>query len=157
MGSPGHGIFLSWMATGADYAEAWNLQYQLAGGDEDSIAWAVGIQDLLNERERYPGEHHNARSVYVTATGRIQEATWKPIYWTLGVGNRRFNGPFGGLSVPLDDHLRTALEYDGFQPNVGLAYGVNGDQSDKPFEAIGYFGYSGLERPVVGITFTWHD
>lgn len=155
-GRPGHGIYISDMDTGSDHAQAFNIQIQVAGGGENGPAVAIGSQDVFNMREDYVGNPHGARSIYIVATAALPQATWRPIYWTLGWGDGRFNShPFGGLSVPISDHLRAVGEYDGFNVNGGVAYGVHGADSEKPADIIGYFGYSDLARPVLGLTFTW--
>ena len=156
LGQPGHGVYLSWMDTGTDMAEAWNLQVQVVPGSEERVALAVGVIDALNEREKYWDEHHNARSVYATATGRFRPADRRPVYWTLGLGSGRFDSVvFGGVSVPADDHLRLVAEWDGFGANLGAAYALNGAGNHRDWDAIGYLGWTNLQHPMVGLTFTW--
>lgn len=153
---PGHGLFVSWMATGTKIEEAWNLQYQVRDGFEGRTALAVGVQDLFNERERYIKQNpHNARSLYLTATGPLKQATWRPIYWTAGWGNGRFRRGFAGLSIPVSDHWRGVVEYDSFNVNAAVAWALNGAQTERDFDLLGYFGMTRLKRPVIGLTLTY--
>jgi len=153
---PGHGLFVSWMATGTKIEEAWNLQYQIRDGFEGRTAVALGVQDLFNERERYIKQSpHNARSLYLTATGPLKQATWRPLYWTAGWGNGRFRRGFAGLSLPINDHWRGVVEYDSFNVNAGVAWALNGADTERDFDLIGYFGMTRLKRPVVGLTLTY--
>ena len=157
-GKPGRAMYGSWMMTGTDIAESWNLQVQLAPGGGNRWAAAIGVQDLLNERDAYPGDPHSGRSIYGTLTRPLSD----PIkgYLTLGWGNGRFNdSPFAGLSVPLGGTLNLVAEYDGMQTNAGLAISgldVGEHDPDQRWIAMVYLGYSGLERPVVGLTITRH-
>ena len=156
--TPGHGLYVVWEATSDKIEEAWNLQYQVLPLTETHPAVAVGVQDIFNERERFIGHNpHNARSLYVTATGPISREAERPIYWTAGWGNGRFRRGFVGLSAPLDDHWKLVGEYDSFNPNLGLAWGLNGADTARKFDVLGYFGYTDLKRPVLGISFTFRD
>ncbi len=155
-GSSGRGRYSSFMATGSDLCEAYNFQFQLAPGDEDRWAFAVGVQDILNQREDRVGDPHGARSFYGVATKPITDP-FKG-YLTLGWGDGRFdNSPFAGLSIPLDNTLTLVTEYDGCHTNAGLAIsGLGQDSEGEDWIALGYIGYSDLDRPVIGFTLTKH-
>ncbi len=159
-GRPGHGIYGSWMATGTDIAEAYNFQYQLVDGGQRGWALAVGVQDILNQRQNYVGDPHGARSIYGVATRHLD--LLGDSYLTIGWGDGRFgSNPFGGLSVPVTGGLTLVTEYDGMQVNAGLALSGLGQSTEEYSEnqkwiLLGYFGYSDLDRPVVGLVVTKH-
>ena len=160
-GRSGHGIYGSWMATGTDIAEAYNFQYQICTGGDNSWAAAIGVQDILNQRNDYVGDPYGARSIYGVATRPISGLFFDG-YLSLGWGDNRFgSNPFGGLSTELTDRLTLVTEYDGMQVNAGLAISRL-DRTQKAFAesqkwiVLGYFGYSGLDRPVVGVVLTKH-
>ena len=153
--TPGHALYVAWEATGTKIEEAWHAQYQVLPLTEGRPAVAIGVLDLFNERERFIGQSlHNARSIYVTATGSLRQATWRPIYWTAGWGTGRFRNGFAGLSVPVSDRVRVVAEYDSFDPNVGVAFGLNPLGTDERWNAVGYFGYTNLKQPMLGLTCT---
>ncbi|MCK4324686.1 MAG: hypothetical protein KAW89_09170 [Armatimonadetes bacterium] len=160
VGRPGHGVYGSWMMTGSDIAEAYNFQCQLVDGGQRGWALAVGVQDILNQRDDYAGDPYGARSIYGVATRPLD--LFGDSYLTVGWGDGRFgSSPFGGLSVPVTGGLRLVTEYDGMQVNAGLALSALGRSADEYSErqrwiALGYFGYSGLDRPVVGLVITKH-
>jgi len=160
VGRPGHGMYGSWMATGTDIAEAYNFQYQLVDGGQRDWALAVGVQDILNQRQNYVGDPHGARSIYGVATRPLD--LFGDSYLTIGWGGGRFDSsPFGGLSVPLTGGLTLVTEYDGMQVNAGLALSGLGRSAEEYSEsqkwiALAYFGYSDLDRPVVGLVITKH-
>jgi len=159
-GRPGRGIYGSWMATGSDIAEAYNFQCQLADGGQRGWALAVGVQDILNQRDDYAGDPYGARSIYGVATRPLD--LFGDSYLTVGWGDGRFDSnPFGGLSVPVTGGLTLVTEYDGMQVNAGLALSGLGQAQEAFAESqkwilLGYFGYSGLDRPVVGVVLTKH-
>ena len=154
-GRPGRGIYGSFMAAGSEVEEAYNFQYQLVSGDNGNWALAVGVQDILNQRQDYVGSPYGARSIYGVAT--------RPIpglfngYLTVGWGDGRFDSsPFGGVSVVLDDTLTLVAEYDGFDVNAGLAVSGIDPGGEQDWIALAYLGYSDLDRPVVGFSITKH-
>jgi len=159
-GSPGHGIYGSWMATGTDIAEAYNFQYQLVDGGQRGWALAVGVQDILNQRQNYVGDPYGARSIYGVATRPVD--LFGDSYLTVGWGDGRFDSnPFGGLSIPVTGGLTLVTEYDGMQVNAGLALSGLGRNAEEYSEsqkwiALAYLGYSDLDRPVVGLVITKH-
>jgi len=160
VGRPGHGVYGSWMVVGSHMEEAYNFQYQLADGGERGWALAVGVQDILNQRDDYAGDPYGARSIYGVATRPFD--LFGDSYLTVGWGDGRFgSNPFGGLSVPVTGGLTLVTEYDGIQVNAGLALSGLGRSAEEYSErqrwiALAYFGYSGLDRPVVGLVVTKH-
>ena len=160
VGRPGHGVYGSWMVVGRHMEEAYNFQYQLADGGERGWALAVGIQDILNQRDDYVGDPYGARSIYGVATRPLD--LFGDSYLTVGWGDGRFDSSvFGGLSVPVTGGLTLVTEYDGMQVNAGLALSALGESAEEYSErqrwiALGYFGYSGLDRPVIGLVITKH-
>jgi hypothetical protein len=154
-----HGLWVSWMATGNTWEGCWNAQWQVLGptGPESfKPAVAVGVQDLFDERNGPLTEHHSARSFYAVMTGSLPQATWRPIYWTVGIGDGRFKNGIAGLNVPIDDHFKLIGEWDSFNVNAGVAWGLNGAQNEKSMDVIGYAGETDLQYPVLGLTLTWH-
>jgi hypothetical protein len=157
LGGGNHPLYVSWEATSDKFEEAWNGQVQILRGRDTRPAISLGCLDVGNERQEFnPGAQHNARSVYVTATGAFPQATWQPIYWTLGFGNGRFQHGFGGLSIPLANHFKLAAEYDSLGTNVGVAYGLNGYETDRHWDLLAYFGYTDLKEPTLGLTATFN-
>ena len=84
-GKPGHGVYLSNMETGDDWVSAYNVQVQVMRETFGHPAVAIGVQDILSQRERVIGGHHGARSAYVVITGKIGDPD-KPTYMSLGWG-----------------------------------------------------------------------
>ena len=160
VGRPGHGIYGSWMATESRVSEAYNFQYQLVDGGQRGWALAVGVQDILNQRQDYAGDPYGARSIYGVATRPLN--LFGDSYLTVGWGDGRFGtSPFGGLSIPVTGGLTLVTEYDGMQVNAGLALSGLGQSTEEYSEkqkwiALSYFGYSGLDRPVIGLVITRH-
>ena len=154
LGKSGRGIYLSEMVTGTDICPAYNIQIQVMAETFDHPAVAVGVQDILNQRQRMVGHPHGARSAYAVITGKIGPAE-RPTYITLGWGGGRFSSsPFGGISMPLSNMATLVGEYDGFNTNAGLAWSLLSRPAQRQWGAIGYLGWSDLERPVVGFTLT---
>ena len=157
LGGGNHPWYVSWAATSGHVEESWNGQVQLLRGDGPRPAVSVGVMDIGDERQDFnPGAKHNARSEYVTTSGALSEATWRPIYWTLGLGDGRFRRGFGGLSVPIDDHFKLAAEYDSLGINAGVAWGLNGGQTAQHWDLLGYFGFTKLKQPTFGLTATFN-
>lgn len=155
-GKSGHGIYFSEMLTGTDICPAYNIQIQVAAETFERPALALGVQDILNQRERVVGHPYGARSAYAVITGRIGPPE-KPTYVTLGWGGGRFgSSPFGGLSIPVANQLTLVAEYDGFNTNAGAAFSLLSQPAQRDWAIIGYIGFSDLERPVVGFTLTKH-
>ena len=156
LGKPGHGTYFSWMATGTDIAEVYNIQFQIAPESADRPAVAVGVQDILNQQQRYMGIPYGARSIYAVTTGKMGGPRAKT-YFTLGWGGGRFDsGVFGGVSLPLGKRLTVTAEYDGLNINSGAALSLLGDPAGSDWQAIGYFGMADLDRPIVGLAITRH-
>ena len=153
-GKPGHGMYFSDMETGNDWVSAYNVQVQVMEETFEHPAVAIGLQDILNQRKRVIGRNYGAQSPYVVITGKVG-APDKPAYVSLGWGWGRFgSGPFGGISLPVADQLTIVAEYDGFNTNVGAAYSLVSRPREREWGAMGYLGWSDLERPVVGFAIT---
>jgi len=154
LGSPGRGIYFSNMETGDDWCSSYNVQVQVMPETFGHPAVAVGVQDIWNQRQRVVGQPYGARSAYAVITGVVGPED-RPAYISLGWGGGRFgSSPFGGLSMHVADRLAVVAEYDGFNTNAGAAY--NFLPSQQKMAAIGYLGWSDLDRPVVGLTFAIH-
>ncbi len=154
-GRPGRGFYSSFMATGSKVEEAYNFQYQLVPGDNGGWAFAVGVQDILNQRQRRLGVMYGARSIYGVATRPVRDLF--DGYLTVGWGDGRFDSsPFGGVSVVLDETITVVAEYDGFNANAGLAISGLDPGGEEDWVVLAYFGYSDLDRPVVGLSITKH-
>jgi len=155
-GRPGHGIYFSDMFTGSDWCAAYNFQFQIMPETAKRPAVAIGVNDILNQRQKVLGIPYGARSIYVTSTWKAGSPD-QPYYVTAGWGGGRFDsGPFGGMSYGLSDHITALIEYDGLNTNAGLAYGLAGrSASDSRWNGIGYIGYSDLDRPVIGGCITY--
>lgn len=157
LGSGKHPAYVSWEATSNKIEEAWNGQVQILPGEDTHPAIAVGCMDVGNERQEFnPGASHNARSFYVTASGALAAATWQPIYWTLGFGNGRFRHGFGGLSIPLANHFKLAAEYDSLGTNVGVAWGLNGHETERHWDILGYAGFTDMKQPTLGLSLSFN-
>ena len=144
------------MATGTDIAEAYNIQCQIASESAGRPAVAVEVQDVLNQQQRLMGIPHRARSIYGMITGKMGGPKAKT-YFTLGWGGGRFDsGVFGGVSLPLGKRFTVTAEYDGLNVNAGGAFSLRGNPASSDWQAIGYFGVSDLDRPVVGLTIARH-
>jgi hypothetical protein len=84
---------------------------------------AVGVQDVFDVAGA-SGESidlvksYSSRSLYVVGTYEVARGS----YVSLGKGERRFQGIFGNVSVPVFDRLRALAEYDGFNFNGGFLY-----------------------------------
>ncbi|HEY3397259.1 MAG TPA: hypothetical protein VGM19_06305 [Armatimonadota bacterium] len=153
----GHGLYVDTEATSDKGEGATSFQYQLVAAGERTPAVALGVMDVFNERDRYVRHpSHDARSFYATATTRLLQMDWRPVYLTAGWGNGRFRRGFGGFSVPLNDNFKVVAEYDGFGPNAGVAWSLNGAYNEKSsFDVIGYVGYTDLKRPALGLSVTF--
>jgi hypothetical protein len=152
IGSPSHAIYIGHVFTESNLkVGADDVQVLIMPETSQHPAVAIGVVDIFSLRDRVEGSvRKGARSVYVVATKQTGSHE-HPIYWTLGWGDGKFdNGPFGGVSWSLAEHLTLCAEHDGLSTNAGLAYGVGGRQGDSSWNGVLYFGYTDLEHPVVG-------
>lgn len=149
-GRPGRGIYVCEMGTARTWESVQNLQVQLVPASDKIPAVAIGVQDMLSQRrQRLGGSVHGAASYYAVATQEY-ELLDRPIYVTLGVGLRRFNGVFGGVSWRAHDRLTVLAEYDGWNVNAGAAF----DLSDWLIDNVMVFGSMvDLDRAVIGLTY----
>ncbi len=135
---PGHGLYVSYMATSIDWEPAWAIQYQIVGnpsedeasGKGNTLGVAIGGIDLNNMRAAsvqapFAGD---ARSYYIVATERFGSSD-EPLYATLGLGTGRYSGLFGGLSYRPTDRLAVFAEYDSLGINGGVTYALKSAQS----------------------------
>jgi len=154
-GQPGHGLCLAPMVVDKHFDKSYNLQLQLLDEQARSPAVAVGVVDLLDQREdllHHPPGHEGSRSFYVTATKQL-ELWGRDAYATVGLGTQRFgNGPFGGLSLPVSDRLTGVVEYDGLGVNLGLAASLRSRPAEHESGWVLYGGLSALREPVLGVT-----
>lgn len=154
-GKPGHGFCLAPMIVDKKLDKSYNLQLQLLDEKPTSPALAIGVVDLLDQREdllHHPPGHEGSRSFYVTATKQLD--LWgRDAYATLGLGTHRFgNGPFGGLSLPFGDRVTGVVEYDGLGVNLGLAASLRSRPAERGSAWVLYGGLASLREPVLGVT-----
>ncbi|MCD6352043.1 MAG: hypothetical protein J7M26_07980 [Armatimonadetes bacterium] len=155
LGSPSHGLYVAFMPTSKESEAVWNLQLQLRRDDWDKPAFAIGVQDLSDQRDRWPGHPGGARSFYGVATGRLGTDE-NFVYITLGWGGGRFHSrPFGGISWPFHDRFTAMVEYDGYNLNAGLAHSMFSRFADTRFNVVSLFGLTDLSRPVLGTAITY--
>ncbi|MGC9317463.1 MAG: YjbH domain-containing protein [Armatimonadota bacterium] len=156
-GRSGHGLYVAEMPTSRDYEPAQNVQQQILPEGRSQPAVAVGLQDIFENRSRYlgaPTDLHDTDSPYVVATRQFGVAE-RPLYVTLGLGWGRFNSTaVGGLSWRAAEKLTVMAEYDGFNPNAGVAY----DLSDVIAEdTILFAAMVDLDRAVIGLHYVYKD
>ncbi len=102
-----------------DESRVFSFQALVRDGSDSIPSVSIGIQDIF---EKEP----DGRSPYLVAT-KTYSVGKRTAYATIGFGGGRFlDNPFGGLSIPINDRLNTAVEHDGYQLNVGLAYRPGG-------------------------------
>lgn len=154
-GPDGNGLYLAAMLTGnGNWGEpAHNIQYQILSETDSRPAVAIGIVDIFNMRPEKRSEifEGGGRSFYAVATRGYPDARY-PSYWTVGVGDGRFNDRlFGGVCVDVSPRLKLAAEYDGWNVNVGAAWDAwRNDQ----WHAVVLAGLTDLDRWTVGATLT---
>lgn len=154
LGASGHGIYLCEMGTGHRWEPSQNIQVQIRPEDEEGPAFALGIQDILSQRNRTTPvtERGGAISYYLVGTCQRQLGD-RPLYITAGIGSGRFNSTvFGGLSYRAADRLTVLAEHDGFNVNVGGAYDLSSALTD--YTTV-FAGLVDLERPVLGMTYVY--
>jgi hypothetical protein len=154
-GKPGAGLYLSETFVESRLSvNCFNFQWQLHDETRDVPAIAVGVLDILDQREARLGEPHGARSFYITMTRKVT-STDTPVYTSLGFGSGRFEDrPFGAVSWFPTDWAMLGFEYDGRMPRPHGALNVY--TTDK-WNVTGAIGWSNFERPVVGFNITYSD
>lgn len=155
LGKPERGFYAAFMPTSKESEAAWNFQLQLRPDDWDKPAFAVGVQDSANQRDRAIGHAGGSRSYYGVATGRLGTDEHF-VFVTLGWGGGRFNSrPFGGISWPFHDKFTAFAEYDGFNVNAGVAHSWTSRFDDGRWNVINLIGLTDLNRPVLGSALTY--
>lgn len=140
-----HRVYMSGMAVTAVWNEAkvLNGQALLWQKKGSTLAVAAGWQDIL---EKEP----NSSSPYITITDSLR-VSGRTVFVTGGYGWGRFlDSPFGGVSVPVNDNLNAAVEWDGFQLNTGVAWRPGG-RSGKVTLLAANNGHLGLLAGVTGV------
>ena len=161
---PGHGLYVSYMATSIDWEPVWAIQYQVIGNpseddiyDEgDTLAVAVGGIDLNNQRAANVSApfEGDSRSFYIVATERFGSED-KPLYATLGIGTDRYEGLFGGVCYRPSDRMAVFAEYDSIGINGGLTYALKDAESRDNW--ILFFGIADADPDYLsyGISYTF--
>ncbi len=155
-GKPGHGFYVGFMPTSKESEAAWNWQIQLRRDDWDKPAFAIGVHDWANQRDKYPGHPGGSRSFYGVATGRLgTEENF--VYITLGWGGGRFNSlPFGGISWPFHRKFTLMVEYDGFNMNAGIAHSWHSRfDSRSRWNIVSVFALIRMKYPLLGSCLTY--
>lgn len=157
-GRPGRGIYLAHMPTAEGSEAASHIQVQLTPDTFDKPAFAVGVVDIANRRDRYAdliGKDGFSRSFYGVATGRLGSDE-RFVYVTLGFGNGRFNNRvFGGISWPATSRLTVFGEYDGFNFNAGLAFSPQSRFDPRRWNIVLTGAVVDMDRPEFGVCVTY--
>lgn len=153
-----HALWIMDMGTGEGKSleSAYNVQFQVVRETEKRPGIAIGVTDLFDERAETRLDpfslHGGARSFFVVAT-REAGTPEKPLYYSLGFGNGRFNNrPFGGVSYQPSEKVKVFAEYDGWNPNFGGAYHLW--DSGEEFHAVVTLGVVDFDRINVGLALT---
>jgi hypothetical protein len=136
------------------------LNIQFSPPNFGKVGLAVGVQDAFSVGGAGGGNidfqrHDSSRSLYVVGTYEIARGA----YVSLGKGERRFQGLFGNVSVPVFDRLRALAEYDGFNFNGGFLYNTGrigrkaGDSNG--LECNLFLGTVRGKYGTAGVTFTF--
>lgn len=161
-GKSGHGLYFSEMPTANRFESSFgepaqNVQQQLMPEGRSQPAVAFGIQDIFENRSRYrsaPLQLHNTDSPYVVATRQF-ELSQRPLYVTLGLGWGRFHSTvIGGASWRAAEKVTVMAEYDGFNPNAGVAFDVSEWLAE---DTILFGAMVDLDRAVVGLHYVYQD
>lgn len=134
------------------------FNFQLSPPNLGKLGVAVGVQDLSGgggaSGTFFSGDKDSSRSLYGVATYEFAQRA----YVSLGVGDRRFHGGFGNVSVPITERARAMVEYDGFNFNGGVFYGTGKGLRVGPNDARSELGFFlGLVRgkyATIGATLT---
>lgn len=162
LGRPGRGVYLCEMPTANNFDNSFgepvqNVQHQLLAETDRQPAVAIGLQDIFGNRSRYIGAPtglHDTESPYLVATKRFGDAE-HPVYVTLGWGWGRFNSTaIGGVSWRVARRLTAMAEYDGFNPNAGVAVDLS---PYLPEHTTLFAGMIDLDRALVGISYVYQD
>ncbi|RYD60279.1 MAG: hypothetical protein EOP84_37170, partial [Verrucomicrobiaceae bacterium] len=99
------------------------LNLQISPPQRGRVGFSAGIQDFFTTGGA-SGESIDrrtpllSRSFFIVGTYDFGRG----IYFSLGKGERRFQGLFGNFSLPITERLRAMAEYDSFNFNAGLLY-----------------------------------
>jgi len=153
-GSSGHGLYICEMGTSNKWEPAKNLQYQVVPASADRPAVAVGVVDILSQRNQsvFRTRRGHTVSYYAVATQQFGSEA-KPVYVSLGAGFRRFNGVFGGVSWRAHEKITLNAEYDGWNVNAGAAFDLSEWLTD---DVILFANLVDLDRTVIGMTYVYN-
>ncbi len=160
-GRSGRGFYWCEMPTARNFSESFgepvqNFQHQLLPETDRQPAVAFGIQDIFQNRSRYigaPQDLHNTDSPYIVLTRHFGDE--RPVYVTFGWGWGRFNSTaIGGVSWRAGERVTVLAEYDGFNPNAGVAFNLSPWLAE---DTILFAGMIDLERTVIGISYVYKD
>jgi len=153
IGRPGRAAFVSMgFAERHLSVNCFNLQVQLADEAGHTPAIAVGVIDLLNQREGSSGEPHSGRCWYAVATRKVSNGS-QPAYVSAGFGNGRYDDrPFGALSWFPRPNILLGFEYDCNLATPHVAFEVA--HNENLSASIGG-AWPNLDRPVLGFSLTY--
>ncbi|MFQ5809074.1 MAG: hypothetical protein ACE5JM_05600, partial [Armatimonadota bacterium] len=147
------------METSSGWESSYNIQKQLQRSTRKRPGIAVGLLDLLDQREFSSNQGDGgARSLYVVGT---KELSWsdRPTYLTAGIGSGRFhNRPFGGLSHRLCDRATGMVEYDGYSGNIGASFSLLAHPAERDHNLtllVGYVDFADRAQFLSGVTYTF--
>jgi len=152
LGEPGHGFAVTGIFVDETWRNTINVQWQAQDETADKPAIAVGVFDIFEQRQKRYRVNGGARSFYIAATRLVKEGD-QPLYATLGLGDGRFNGIFGGISWYPSERVNLGLEYDGRVPRPHAAYRA---YSNENLEELLWGGLTNFERPLIGFTVQYH-
>ncbi|HUS80658.1 MAG TPA: hypothetical protein VM283_05270 [Armatimonadota bacterium] len=153
LGSPGHGIYFCEMGTSNHWEPAQNLQVQLVPASEDRPALAIGVQDMFRNRDERVGDRGNGADSYYAVVTQQFGPPEHPFFASAGVGSKRFNGIFGGVSWRAADQVTLMAEYDGWNINAGAAFDLSEWLTD---DIILFASMVDLDRTVIGLTWVYN-
>lgn len=151
-GEPGRGLCVAGIFVDEDWRNTINVQYQVSQEDGDQPAVAIGVLDIFDQQVKRINIDGGARSFYVTATRRLTESA-RPLYGTLGLGDGRFNGIFGGVSWYPEEKVNVGFEYDGRVPRLHAGFQA---YASERVEGVLWGGWTNFERPVFGLSVQYH-
>ncbi len=109
----------------SQWDQALNLQLGFIPSAKNRFAFSIGVQDIIGHGGAagifQKGDSASTRSLFAVSTYRA-ETRKRPIYFTLGIGTRRYRKSFASVSTRIARPLRGYIEYDGFGFNEGLLY-----------------------------------
>ncbi|MCE5315384.1 MAG: hypothetical protein ABFD49_06345 [Armatimonadota bacterium] len=130
-----------------DDSKVLSAQLQIVKESGATPAIAIGAQDILNKEEADFGDTCNTGVGYYGVATKNVHVSGKSVYVTAGYGAGRFlDRPFGGVSVPVNNYISLATEYDGFQINTAAGWRPYGRYSCVTVSG----GYNGQTGWVLG-------